>query len=829
MATTHDDKTVVIDSDSIFTLNANTRTVTSSPDKLEIVQFDHNSERLTFECDRYIEGHDVLLCNAININYIVSDVCGVYEIEDLAVSENDEYKVTFSWLISSNVSQRIGNVQFVIKLMCVQEDGSLTYAWNSKINSSITVVKGINNSDTVAYKNTDVLEQWKNNLMNYPIIKDGNWWIWDGENYVNTGNSSSLAPTDEQVNAWLDANGVQAGATTEQAAQIDRNVANIGQLSNVIYAKITSIDAEYIIGGIGSSGTANNNAARVRINNFVFAKAGSKISVDDGYKFNVALYSRADSGAMTAYRTFATDPYVLDADAYFRASIATTDDAVQSDTNIGAHFVFDIITGSIVDDINNCTERLVAAENAIVENESRLTTFSEPDGVTFVLGGIGTGGTTNDNAARVRTLDFIPAPAGAIVSVDDPAAYKFNIAEYSDADVNACTAYRTFGTAEYTVQADGYIRASIAAMDDATQADTSISRHLKLKTVKKSVFERIDDLEGKSDFRKSIRFGVCALQQYYRTGNSDYSLFTKNTTSADYYAAFSELAGGYSEYCTITNLGNGSDGNPLYLYDFKPISFKTVAELTDIPKIIIISGQHGFEKCSCYGLYYFVRDLLTNWQNNPTLDYIRNHVHLMILPCVNRYGFDNLAYKNANGVNLNRNYPVGFTAGTAGTDDYGGGAAFDQPETQIVRNLVSGNTDAMLLVDFHTNGSTNVADWTKCNWHSFSPGVLKDNYYKNLYYASGYHITNITAHFISDYGLTTDGHQCGSVSTDTNADAATAKAWAESLGIMSLTFEGFNGFPSESVEYSENTQRANAELIGNYIASVLSVFAQIAN
>lgn len=638
----------------------------------------------------------------------------------------------------------------------------------------------------------------------------------------------------EQVDRYFVDNPVDSGATAEQAAQIEQNASDISQLSekiantsDAIYTKTASIDAEYVIGGIGSSGIANDKNNRIRINNFIFAKSGSKISVNDGYKFNVALYSGADSGSMTVYRGFATDPYVLDADAYFRASIATTDDAVQSDTSIGAHFAFDIIIGSIADDINDCADRLTAAENAIVENENKLFTFCEIDNVTFVLGGIGTGGTTNNNAARVRTLDFIPVSAGATVSVDDNTLYKFNVAEYSDADANTNTAYRTFGLEEYTVQADGYIRASIATMDDSVQSDVTIGRHLVLKTGKKSVFERIDNLEGKSDFKKAIRFGVCALQQYYRTCAGDYSLFNKNTTSADYYAAFSEMVGEYPEYCITTNVGNGSDGNSLYTYDFKPVSFQAVPELTEIPKIIIVSGQHGFEKCSCYGLYYFVRDLLTNWTNNPTLDYIRNHVHLMILPCVNRYGFDNLAYKNANGVNLNRNYSVGFTAGTAGTDDYGGASAFDQPETQIVRDLVSANTDAMLFLDFHTNGSTNVSDCTKCNWHSFTPGVLKDRYYKNLYYASGYHITNITAHFISDYGLSTDGHQCGSVSTDTNADAATAKAWAESLGIMSLTFEGFNGFPSESVDYSENAQRANAELIGNYIASALSIFAQV--
>ena len=142
-------------------------------------------------------------------------------------------------------------------------------------------------------------------------------------------------------------NGVSENATSisEQAAQIGYNAEGISQLSedfvnisNVIYTKPRSIDAVYVIGGIGSSGIANDKNNRVRINNFIFAKSGSKISVDDGYKFNIALYSSADSGAMTAYRGFATDSYVLETDAYFRASIATTDDAVQSDTSIGAHF-----------------------------------------------------------------------------------------------------------------------------------------------------------------------------------------------------------------------------------------------------------------------------------------------------------------------------------------------------------------------------------------------------------------------------------------------------------------------------------------------------------
>lgn len=463
-----------------------------------------------------------------------------------------------------------------------------------------------------------------------------------------------------------------------------------------------------------------------------------------------------------------------------------------------------------------------------LENASEQETYQEQLDIHWALGGIGSDGSTNNNAARVRTVGFIPVSAGATIFLDDENTYKFNVAEYSSADKTAKTAYRTFGTDMYTVQSDGYIRASIALKNDIVQTDTHISRHLIFKTDKKTLEGRLDELEARSKYNRQVMFGACALQQYYRTFSGDFSLFNKSTSSEDFYSAFTALVSEHTDYCTVKTLGNGSDGKPIYAYDFAPIQFNYTPVVSNIPKILIISGQHGFEKCSCFGLYYFVRDLLNNWRNNTALDYIRNHVHLVILPCVNRYGFDNLEYKNANGVNLNRNYPVNFTVGTAGTDDYGGEAAFDQPETQMVRDLVYSHYDSVLFVDYHTNGNTNVSSWKYCNWHNFTENVLKDGYYRLLYHASGYHICNITPHFIADYGLNTGGSLCGSVSTTTNEDAATAKAWAESLGIMSLTFEGFNGFPSESVDYSENTQRANAELIGNYLGTALTVFAQAA-
>lgn len=42
----------------------------------------------------------------------------------------------------------------------------------------------------------------------------------------------AVAPTDEQVNAWLDANGVTTGATAEEAAQIQQNAAEVTSLKS---------------------------------------------------------------------------------------------------------------------------------------------------------------------------------------------------------------------------------------------------------------------------------------------------------------------------------------------------------------------------------------------------------------------------------------------------------------------------------------------------------------------------------------------------------------------------------------------------------------------
>lgn len=158
----HNDKTSVADSDAHFIIDIVTRAIQNASDKSEIVQFDHNSERLTFECSRYIEGHDMLNCNKVVVNYLCGDAYGIYEVDDLKMKDSNT--VTFSWLISSNVTQKIGKIHFAIMFECVQTNGKVTYKWNTKITESMQIVEGMNYGNTIVYENTDILEQWKQQL-----------------------------------------------------------------------------------------------------------------------------------------------------------------------------------------------------------------------------------------------------------------------------------------------------------------------------------------------------------------------------------------------------------------------------------------------------------------------------------------------------------------------------------------------------------------------------------------------------------------------------------------------------------------------------------------
>ena len=162
----------VIDSDKCFTIDPITRAIVNDAGnkKTQLIQNDHNSERFAFQLPRYIEGHDMSLSNKVEVHYINLDQTsnersvGVYEVTDLALSEDNE-SVLLSWLISNNATKYVGVLSFAICFKCMSDD-VIDYSWNTAINSSIQIAKGMYNSEIIIKDYIDVLEVWKEEFMN---------------------------------------------------------------------------------------------------------------------------------------------------------------------------------------------------------------------------------------------------------------------------------------------------------------------------------------------------------------------------------------------------------------------------------------------------------------------------------------------------------------------------------------------------------------------------------------------------------------------------------------------------------------------------------------
>lgn len=158
----------IYDSDLHFKIDPITREITNqSANKVALMQFDNNSERFTFEIpQRYIEGHDMSLCDRVEVHYLNANAItkeqysGVYEVEDLQISPNGEDVVICSWLVSRNATSIAGTLNFILRFACNENN----YVWNTAIFKGITISNGLYNSKAIVEEYADVLEQWRLSL-----------------------------------------------------------------------------------------------------------------------------------------------------------------------------------------------------------------------------------------------------------------------------------------------------------------------------------------------------------------------------------------------------------------------------------------------------------------------------------------------------------------------------------------------------------------------------------------------------------------------------------------------------------------------------------------
>lgn len=158
MAHEHD----VRDADKRFSIDPITRKITNQQkDKVSFVQGDHNSERITFEIPRYVDGHDMSLATKAQVHYLNVDSPGRYDADDLAL--DGEETVTFTWLVKKPATGKVGQLAFMVKFRCYEGD-EIVYEWNTATFTGINIVSGMDNGEEIAKIYADVLAAWEKRI-----------------------------------------------------------------------------------------------------------------------------------------------------------------------------------------------------------------------------------------------------------------------------------------------------------------------------------------------------------------------------------------------------------------------------------------------------------------------------------------------------------------------------------------------------------------------------------------------------------------------------------------------------------------------------------------
>ena len=175
----------VIDTDVHYKIDGVTRTITNvNETKRRLVQYDHNSERLTFEVPRFVDNHDLSECNAVQIHFVNKDVYeknvskSFYMVNDLHVKDDDEETVELSWLVANDATQFVGTLDFVIRFACVRND-VIDYVWNTAIFEGITILPGIYNIlGEVTEEQRDIIAKIQSDIADIKKIQEAGAPLW---------------------------------------------------------------------------------------------------------------------------------------------------------------------------------------------------------------------------------------------------------------------------------------------------------------------------------------------------------------------------------------------------------------------------------------------------------------------------------------------------------------------------------------------------------------------------------------------------------------------------------------------------------------------------
>ncbi|MCG5104456.1 M14 family zinc carboxypeptidase [Oceanobacillus alkalisoli] len=333
--------------------------------------------------------------------------------------------------------------------------------------------------------------------------------------------------------------------------------------------------------------------------------------------------------------------------------------------------------------------------------------------------------------------------------------------------------------------------------------------------VEEAIDEKIGDLK-----ESKFTFAPTVLSTDYQSTDGKYPAIIN---SDEYHTNFAQLISDHPDFLSRNLQGKDGTGQyDIFEYHAGADEIEPPGTLKPRPKIIITAGVHGYERTSPIALYYFIKDICENWQNDPVLEYFRWNVDIIFNPIVNPYGYNTTNRVNGNSVDINRNFPDGWVSSTVGESTYGGPSPASEVETQYVMNTLQRHLDALAYLDHHTNGNTrNYSDYSQMFWVLMNSGYGIDN---NIMAAGKYTLEKMTRATIERYGFPNNVGHFGHMTVA--GAGGMAQRYGSSLGIPSTVIETFFNLPTEEGSFtpSYNAIRSSTDYIGIFLAALINQF-----
>lgn len=157
----------VRDVDAVFILDGVTKALTQAAGETHITQNDHNSEIITFKIPRFIEGHDMMLCDLIevhgrNVNDATSAGArktnkAIAKIKGLSSSPDDSEFLLGTWSVTKEFTQLAGTLSFKLKFACYGEEDTFDYVLNTQYCEELTIYESSDSTDSVVETNSEVI------------------------------------------------------------------------------------------------------------------------------------------------------------------------------------------------------------------------------------------------------------------------------------------------------------------------------------------------------------------------------------------------------------------------------------------------------------------------------------------------------------------------------------------------------------------------------------------------------------------------------------------------------------------------------------------------